>query len=188
MRSRPPVTFERLDSLEWQLCQRIALLSQRRLVYSLFRFCSRIGDWPAWAALALMQPIIYGREGWRLTLLWGLCAAIGALFYRLVKTRLCRERPYITFSSIPCTMPPVDRYSFPSGHTLHAVMFCTFTAATSPWLLVVVLPLAGLIAASRVILGLHYLSDVVAGAILGFTIAQLGLWGATYGQWSPALS
>ncbi|MBZ5877606.1 MULTISPECIES: phosphatase PAP2 family protein [Chromohalobacter] len=185
MRSRPLAMFDRLDTLEWQLCHRIALLSHRRLVHGVFRFCSRVGDWPAWVALALLQPLVHGQAGWRLTLIWGLCAATGATVYRLLKTRLCRERPYITFSSIPCTMPPLDRYSFPSGHTLHAVMFCTLTAASSPWLLVVVLPLSGLIAASRVILGLHYVSDVAAGAVLGFAIAQAGLWIAMRGQWLP---
>ena len=103
-------------------------------------------------------------------------AGAGILVYRLIKTRLCRERPFITFTAIPCTMPPMDRYSFPSGHTLHAVSFCTLTAATSPWLLVVVAPLTLLIAVSRVGLGLHYLSDVAAGALLGLFFSITSLW------------
>lgn len=68
-------------------------------------------------------------------------------------------------------MPPVDRYSFPSGHTLHAVMFTLLTATTTPSLLPVVFPLACLIAASRVILGLHYLSDVLIGGLIGAGLA-----------------
>lgn len=170
--------FERLDLLEWQICHRWAMLCRYRPLLAVLRVVSRLGDWPAWTVLILCQPLIHGALGWPLMLQFTATAGAGILFYRLIKTRLCRERPFITFTAIPCTMPPMDRYSFPSGHTLHAVSFCTLTAATSPWLLVVVAPLTLLIAVSRVGLGLHYLSDVAAGALLGlfFSITSLWLW------------
>lgn len=176
MANRSPVVFERLDLIEWQACRRLALFSHYRPLLATLRLVSRLGDWPAWLCLALCQPLIHGRPGWILTLQFAVTAGIGALFYRLLKTRLCRERPFITFTAIPCTMPPLDRYSFPSGHTLHAVSFSTLTAATAPWLLVVIAPLTMLIAASRVGLGLHYMSDVAAGAALGFLLAEASLW------------
>jgi undecaprenyl-diphosphatase len=70
-------------------------------------------------------------------------------------------------------MPPLDRYSFPSGHTLHAVLFTTIAVAYAPSLVFVLLPFTLLIAASRVVLGLHYPSDVIVGALLGWMIAKL---------------
>lgn len=176
MANRILPVFERLDLFEWQACHRLAQLSGYRPLLATLRLASRLGDWPAWVVLTLCLPLIHGALGWWMMLQFAMTAAGSALLYRLIKTRLCRERPFITFTAIPCTLPPLDRYSFPSGHTLHAVSFCTLTAAVAPWLLVIVIPLTLLIAASRVGLGLHYLSDVAAGALLGLLIAETSLW------------
>lgn len=176
MTHRSLPAFERLDILEWQACHRLACYSRYRMILWLFRVASRVGDWPAWVLLTLAVSFSDDTQGWRTGLQFAVTAAIGALVYRLLKTRLCRERPYITFKQIPCTMPPLDRYSFPSGHTLHAVSFCTLTIALAPALIPWVAPLALLIALSRVVLGLHYLSDVAAGALLGYLLASASLW------------
>ena len=66
---------------------------------------------------------------------------------------------------------PLDRYSFPSGHTLHAVSFTVLATAYFPALGWVLVPFASLVAASRVVLGLHYPTDVLAGALLGTMLA-----------------
>ena len=102
------------------------------------------------------------------------CAGV-VLIYALLKRVFVRERPFITHAGIDRAAPPLDRYSFPSGHTLHAVSFTWQCAAHFPELLLVLVPLAALIAASRVVLGLHYPSDVLAGAALGAALARAGL-------------
>ena len=93
-----------------------------------------------------------------------LTGALGVLIYALLKRVFVRERPFITHAGHRPRGAPLDRYSFPSGHTLHAVSFTWQAGAHFPELLLVLLPLAALIAASRVVLGLHYPSDVLAGA------------------------
>ena len=91
------------------------------------------------------------------------------LFVRLanLKRWLIRERPFISFPAINCGTPPLDRYSFPSGHTLHAACFQVMLTVAEPALALIVLPFTLSVAASRVVLGLHYPSDVAAGALIG---------------------
>ncbi|MFC0268449.1 phosphatase PAP2 family protein [Kushneria aurantia] len=164
--------FKRLDTLEWKACNRLARLGAYRPLLFVLRWASRLGDAPAWIVMCFAIPLITPWwHGWLLAVCFGLSAAVGGILYRLLKNRLCRERPYISFE-IPCTMPPLDRYSFPSGHTLHAVMFTTLAAMFVPVMLIVVLPFAILVVLSRVILGLHYITDVIAGALIGFLLAQ----------------
>jgi len=104
-----------------------------------------------------------------------LTGMLGVWLYSWLKKTFVRERPFITHSAIARAGAPLDRYSFPSGHTLHAVSFTWQAVAHFPdlgWMLV---PFASLIAASRVVLGLHYPTDVLVGALLGALLAQLGL-------------
>lgn len=65
--------------------------------------------------------------------------------------------------------------SFPSGHTLHAVSFTILFTHYEPALLAVTAPFAVLVATSRVVLGLHYPSDVMAGALIGASLATTSL-------------
>jgi undecaprenyl-diphosphatase len=70
---------------------------------------------------------------------------------------------------------PLDPFSFPSGHTLHAVAFSVVAIVFYPVLAWVLVPFTVLVAVSRVVLGLHYPSDVLAGAALGALISAASL-------------
>jgi undecaprenyl-diphosphatase len=105
----------------------------------------------------------------------GATGLAGYLIYRRLKSSLVRERPFIRHPGITMAMPPLDRYSFPSGHTLHAVSFTLQAVAHFPQLAWILIPLASLIALSRVVLGLHYPTDVIAGAAVGALLAAGGL-------------
>lgn len=70
----------------------------------------------------------------------------------------------------------LDEFSFPSGHTLHAVAFSVIAIAWFPALTLPLLLFAMLVAMSRVVLGLHYPSDVLAGIALGAVLGGASLW------------
>ena len=70
-----------------------------------------------------------------------------------------------------CGAAPLDRYSFPSGHTLHAISLTVLYGAYEPMMLIVMAPFAALVAASRIVLGLHYPSDVLVGGTIGAALA-----------------
>ena len=167
--------FLRVDQAERRMCMVANAACQRRLVRALFRGVSRLGDGVVWYVLMAAMPLLIGLERWReglqASLQMLLAGAAGLLLYKLLKKKLVRERPFIGLIGIECAMPPLDRYSFPSGHTLHAVTFTAIAISYVPQLAIVLVPFALLVAASRVVLGLHYPTDVLAGAVLGGLLA-----------------
>jgi len=170
-----PSLFTRIDAFEFRLCERLNRTCRQRAVGTLLRLASRLGDGVVWYFLVLMIPVWYGEAGLRPALVMAITGIAGVALYKLLKSRLVRERPYITFDRIRATTAPLDRYSFPSGHTLHAVSLTWLATAHFPELGWVLVPFAALVAVSRVVLGLHYPSDVLAGAAIGAGLALAGL-------------
>jgi undecaprenyl-diphosphatase len=170
-----PHLFARVDAYELRLCEALNRGCRRTSTRGLFRLVSRLGDGFVWYLLLLMIPAWYGEAGLKPALVMAIAGVVGLLLYKLLKSRLVRERPYITFERIRAGTAPLDRYSFPSGHTLHAVSFTWLATAYFPELGWALVPFALLVAASRVVLGLHYPSDVLAGAALGSAVAMTGL-------------
>jgi undecaprenyl-diphosphatase len=94
-----------------------------------------------------------------------------------LKRRLGRPRPCQRPDGPPQRVPIPDHGSFPSGHSLHAAMAAVVVAWQAPLLAPAFALVALLIATSRVVLGVHYPSDVVAGAALGVILGlALTLW------------
>ena len=89
------------------------------------------------------------------------------LLYKWLKAKTLRPRPFEFYHEIILSVPPLDKYSFPSGHTLHAVAFSLVALSYYPSLAMLLVPFSLLVAASRMVLGLHYPSDVLAGAAIG---------------------
>jgi undecaprenyl-diphosphatase len=100
---------------------------------------------------------------------------IGTVIYKLIKGKTLRPRPFNVYPAIVCVGKTLDQFSFPSGHTMHAVGFSIVAVSYFPALFWLVVPFAILVALSRPILGLHYPSDVLAGAALGAVIATTSL-------------
>ena len=141
----------------------------------LFRLASRLGDGVFWYGLMLT---LIAWQGWQAipAVLHMIAAGLtGTLLYKWLKGATERPRPYQACPTICCLTTPLDRFSFPSGHTLHAVVFSLVATAYYPALGWLVWPFTALVAASRLVLGLHYVSDVLVGALLGASVAGITL-------------
>lgn len=140
-----------------------------------FRAVSWLGDGIFWYSLMLALLVNHGAAGVLPVLHMVFVGFVCTAAYKMVKRSTLRPRPYQALRTVARGATPLDRFSFPSGHTLHAVAFSLVAAAHFPPLAVLLVPFTLLVAASRVVLGLHYPSDVLAGAALGALIAGASL-------------
>jgi len=163
-------SMHRLDS---NLCIAVNQTSQIRLIRDLFRLVSRLGDGLFWYSLMLLILLFEGRDGLLPVLHMALAGLSGTLLYKWLKGKTLRPRPFEVHQDIFLTGKPLDKFSFPSGHTLHAVVFGLVAINYYPALSFIIMPFVSMVALSRVVLGLHYPSDVLAGAIIGSLIAAL---------------
>lgn len=162
--------FHQLDSF---LCIAVNHTSQYRLIRDFFRLISRLGDGVFWYAL-MFGLLLFKRADALLPVLhMALAGLTGTVVYKWLKGKTLRPRPYEVHQDIWLTGTPLDKFSFPSGHTLHAVVFGVVALSYYPQLAIIVVPFVVMVGLSRVVLGLHYPSDVIAGALLGVLIASL---------------
>ncbi|HKS55982.1 MAG TPA: phosphatase PAP2 family protein [Steroidobacteraceae bacterium] len=167
--------FRRVDAFEHAWCLRLNRGCSRPAVRDIFAAISKLGDGIFWYGLILLLPVVYGETAIYPAVRMAIVGFIGVALYKYLKSRLVRERPYISLAGITAGTRALDRYSFPSGHTLHAVSFTTLAVTSFPELAWLLVPFAALVAASRVVLGLHYPSDVAAGALIGAALAVLSM-------------
>lgn len=124
------------------------------------------------AAGGLLCTKKYRKQG--LVLLGGLL--VGALVGNvLLKNFVARPRPCWLDASFPMLISIPKDFSFPSGHTLASTIGATILTGTDRRFGYVAIPLAVLIAFSRLYLYVHFPSDVLAGAVLGLCIGLLTL-------------
>lgn len=169
-------TLQGLQRFDELACIRLNRTADSAAVLRLFRTVSRLGDGPLWYALMLGLLAVGGREAVPGVLTMAATGLVCLLFYKVLKRRMVRPRPFEVLTHVRAGIKPLDRFSFPSGHTLHAVGFTLVATTVFPGLAVPLWLFTALVALSRVVLGLHYPSDVLAGAALGAAIAQAALF------------
>lgn len=139
-------------------------------------FITYLGSWQIIVGLSVIAVAILLLFKKRRETIFLVAALISGLIIRLLSKPLFhRQRPDASFSLIP-----ENGYSFPSGHALMSVIFygmiCYFIykLCRKTWqkliLLVAFITLIFLIGLSRIYLGVHWTSDVIAGWLVGFAI------------------
>lgn len=171
-------TWQRIEigSGERWLCIAINRWGARRALTRMFRIVSRLGDGVFWYALIALLAIFGGTRGQHAALHMAGVGIVAAAMYRTLKRWTRRPRPFRIHADITAYIAPLDEFSFPSGHTLHAVSFTLVALAYFPALAPLLLPFTVLVALSRIVLGLHYPSDVLAATLIGGGLGASSLW------------
>ena len=128
---------------------------------------TRAGDGWLWAAIGLGILALGDADRFAALGAAGLAAVASILAFMALKHLTGRKRPNTIEPHCWATLLPPDQFSFPSGHTMTAFAISTAFCLFYPTLLPGMLFCALSIATSRILLGMHFLSDVAAGAAIG---------------------
>jgi undecaprenyl-diphosphatase len=128
---------------------------------------TRMGDGWLWYGLGVMLLIYGGPERFSAVGAAGAAGIVGILVFKTLKKLSHRPRPCQLEPHCWSRVLPPDQFSFPSGHTMSAFSIALVVSYFYPSLEGTLFFLALSIAVSRIVLGMHFLSDVLAGAVLG---------------------
>ena len=134
---------------------------------------TRAGDGWLWGALGLAVLLWGGTERYRALEAAGASAASSLAVFLSVKRLTGRRRPCDIAPHAWAALLPPDQFSFPSGHTMTAFAVSVPLGLFYPVLLPALLFCGLSIAVSRILLGMHFLSDVLAGSLLGAVLGIL---------------
>ncbi len=163
-----------LLELDLELSQRIRLDSSHSFLKKIAAFLAHSGDSWFWAAGLVLVWLFAGIE-WRMRAALLLIGIVGlAATVLAIKFTIRRRRPAGEWGAI---YRATDPHSFPSGHAARAFMLALLALFLGPaWFGLLVLVWAPLVSLARVAMGLHFLSDVIAGMLVGLVAALFMLW------------
>ncbi|MCK5880255.1 MAG: phosphatase PAP2 family protein [Sinobacterium sp.] len=138
-----------------------------RLLTRLFRIISHTGDGTMYVAIGFLLLYIDAPSAKTFLLYCLLAYTLEIPSFILLKKLIKRDRPYVNIKGSTIAIRPADKFSLPSGHAAAAFVFATMISTFYPEFTALAFTWSSLIGLSRVVLGVHYLSDIVAGALLG---------------------
>jgi undecaprenyl-diphosphatase len=133
---------------------------------------TRLGDGWLWYGQGIVLLLAGGSRRFVAAGAAALACGTGILCFQILKRAIGRPRPSFQVRRDWVRLLPPDEFSFPSGHTISAFAFAVAVAQFYPVLLPWLLFCAFSVGASRVVLGMHFLSDVLAGCAIGCTLGS----------------
>lgn len=163
--------MDRLLAIDARWSQRIRVAEKPGPLRTLAAFLAHSGDSWFWL-LGVVLLYALGDEFWR----WrasvlGTGILVTAIVVLIIKFTVRRRRPEGEWGGF---YRKSDPHSFPSGHAVRAVMLAVVAIGIGPgWLALLLAIWAPLVALARAAMGVHYLSDVLAGMLLGVVMGLL---------------
>jgi len=153
----------------------IRRLRQYRLVAKFVPTISRSGDGYLYPVMTLAFWLVNRQLGAKLFSAALVAFSIELPLYKLVKHVVRRSRPCGAAGPGEYGMRLIDRFSFPSGHTSGAFLMATVVGSFFPIVSGVFFAWAAMVGFSRIFLGVHYPTDVLAGMVVGFCCGTTGI-------------
>jgi len=165
--------MQKILELDARLSRQMRVAERPGWLRSLAALLAHSGDSWFWlVGLALVWWL--GSPYWRdLALVMALGILVTALVVMAIKFTVRRSRPEGQWGQI---YRSTDPHSFPSGHAARSMMLAVMALGLGPlWLGLLLLAWAPLVSLARVMLGVHYPSDVIAGMALGAVLGVIVL-------------
>ena len=167
------MSFRSLLELDARLSDQLRVAEKPGFLRNIAAFLAHSGDSWFWVAALILSWFFSNStwKKWEVVEFFGIAGLAGVVL--AIKFLVRRERPQGEWGGI---YRNTDPHSFPSGHAARSFLIAVIASAFAPiWLAAVLWVWAPLVALARVSMGVHYLSDVVAGAVLGVIVALIGL-------------
>lgn len=161
-----------LQTNDYRLMRRVHHWRPPRWFRLLMIAATHMGDGWLWCVIGLALLFLGGPDRFAAIGVAGVAACSGVVLFQLLKRVSRRKRPCELEPHCWATILPPDRFSFPSGHSITAFSVAFVLSSFYPDLRWVLLPAAAVIAGSRIILGMHFLTDVIAGSAIGLAIGS----------------
>lgn len=166
--------LHKLHSADTSAFRWCAARKHRDQLAEISRWISKTGDGPWYAAIGLLFAAFGGELGWQFFLTGLLAYGLDVPLYVMLKKSFKRQRPFVRLGSSPYLIPS-DEFSFPSGHTAAATVWASLITVFFPVLAPFAWIWALAVGSSRVLLGVHYPGDILAGMVLGGSCAAVAL-------------
>lgn len=170
-----PLVRDFIETRDHRLMRRVHQWSAPQWVRLWMICATRGGDGWLWYLLAVVVALFGGPERYVAIGSAALAAGAGIAFFLWAKRVTGRRRPCHIQPHCWSTLLPPDQFSFPSGHTITAFAILTPLLVLYPDFTLEFTFVALSIAASRIILGMHFLSDVLVGAAAGTLLGYAAL-------------
>lgn len=167
------MSIQKLLELDARLSGQLRLAEKPGIFRSVAAFLAHSGDsWFWWGALGLLWWL--GTPFWKNWAQIVLFSIIGlAVLVLTIKFLVRRKRPEGEWGGF---YRKTDPHSFPSGHAARAILIAVLvTGLGPPWLIVVLWIWAPLVCLARVVMGVHFLTDILAGMLTGL-LTGIGIW------------
>ena len=165
-----------LNGIDRKIFHLTLRFSEENSIHKWMRRISRSGDWGMIWLCVCVAGMCWPR--YRRTVELCMIALLFAtvLGEGILKRIFRRQRPYVTHGPVKLTIPTPSSFSFPSGHMASSIACARILSLINPWIAVLAYGYAFLMGLSRVYLKAHYVTDVVAGGLIGLVCADAVLW------------
>jgi undecaprenyl-diphosphatase len=165
-----------LEQRDLRLMRKVHRWRAPRWIRFLMLLMTRLGDGPLWYGLGITLLFCGGPHRFRALAVSGAAGLASVAIFLQIKLLSRRKRPCQIEPHCWSMITPPDQLSFPSGHTMTAFALAISFGFFYPELQLCLLLLAAAIAVSRIILGMHFLTDVLVGMLLGVGIGIASVW------------